>query len=299
MPPFHSRAIFVHLRTGTSSDVDVNPENLLLRITTRKGLVQVNQVDVPPNEELILTLRRERPGCYICMDGLCIQGVIRLEVSAETVKGKFVCAVLRPMRVDARSPTSRPSGEGWELNIDNRCKPTKAGTSGQPLDQLPSAELSLVGQVDGRPLCLTDCARILDLDGNADGTTGEGGRRSQVSLQPKGFRRSPSKGCSLEAITEAEKEEDRSSETSSGTAKEAPLWDPSTFDPSLFERTYQQLGGQGLEEGGQITWFNAGLRVGMGIGLGVCLGMGLGVGILTRTYQRTRSRITEVRSWIA
>lgn len=44
MPPFHSRAIFVHLRTGTSSDVDVNPENLLLRITTRKGLVQVSMI---------------------------------------------------------------------------------------------------------------------------------------------------------------------------------------------------------------------------------------------------------------
>lgn len=46
----------------------IHPENLVARVDG----IQVNQVDVPPNEELILTLRRERPGCYICMDGLVI-----------------------------------------------------------------------------------------------------------------------------------------------------------------------------------------------------------------------------------
>lgn len=41
------------------------------------------------------------------------------------------------------------------------------------------------------------------------------------------------------------------------------------------------------EEGGELTWFNAGVRVGVGIGLGVCLGVGLSVGLLLRTYQTT------------
>lgn len=40
-------------------------------------------------------------------------------------------------------------------------------------------------------------------------------------------------------------------------------------------------------EDGQLTWFNAGVRVGVGIGLGMCLGVGIGVGLLMRSYQAT------------
>lgn len=40
-------------------------------------------------------------------------------------------------------------------------------------------------------------------------------------------------------------------------------------------------------EDGQLTWFNAGVRVGVGIGLGMCLGLGIGVGLLMRSYQTT------------
>ncbi|XP_075504355.1 uncharacterized protein At1g01500-like [Primulina tabacum] len=40
-------------------------------------------------------------------------------------------------------------------------------------------------------------------------------------------------------------------------------------------------------EDGELSWFNAGVRVGVGIGLSVCLGVGIGVGLLARTYQGT------------
>ncbi|XWS25754.1 hypothetical protein CRYUN_Cryun27aG0094900 [Craigia yunnanensis] len=40
-------------------------------------------------------------------------------------------------------------------------------------------------------------------------------------------------------------------------------------------------------EDGELSWFNAGVRVGVGIGLGVCLGIGIGVGLLVHTYQAT------------
>ncbi|KAL3814138.1 hypothetical protein ACJIZ3_015406 [Penstemon smallii] len=40
-------------------------------------------------------------------------------------------------------------------------------------------------------------------------------------------------------------------------------------------------------EDGELSWFNAGVRVGVGIGLSVCLGLGIGVGLLVRTYQGT------------
>lgn len=40
-------------------------------------------------------------------------------------------------------------------------------------------------------------------------------------------------------------------------------------------------------EDGELSWFNAGVRVGVGIGLGMCVGIGIGVGLLMRTYQAT------------
>lgn len=39
------------------------------------------------------------------------------------------------------------------------------------------------------------------------------------------------------------------------------------------------------EEDGDLSWFNAGVRVGVGISLGICLGVGVGVGLLFRSYQ--------------
>ncbi|CAM8906897.1 unnamed protein product [Rhodiola kirilowii] len=44
-------------------------------------------------------------------------------------------------------------------------------------------------------------------------------------------------------------------------------------------------------EDGELSWFNAGVRVGVGIGLSVCLGLGVGVGLLARTYQGTTRQL--------
>lgn len=37
----------------------------------------------------------------------------------------------------------------------------------------------------------------------------------------------------------------------------------------------------------ELSWFNAGVRVGVGIGLSICVGIGIGAGLLARTYQGT------------
>lgn len=42
----------------------------------------------------------------------------------------------------------------------------------------------------------------------------------------------------------------------------------------------------GMEDG-ELSWFNAGVRVGVGIGLGIFLGVGIGVSLLARSYQTT------------
>lgn len=55
------------------------------------------------------------------------------------------------------------------------------------------------------------------------------------------------------------------------------------YDNSLHWNQTEYMEG----EDGELTWFNAGVRVGVGLGLGICLGVGIGVGLLVRTYQST------------
>ncbi|KAJ3672548.1 hypothetical protein LUZ60_007269 [Juncus effusus] len=50
------------------------------------------------------------------------------------------------------------------------------------------------------------------------------------------------------------------------------------------------------ETDGEMSWFNAGVRVGVGLGLGMCVGIGIGVGILMRSYQVT-TRSFKRRFW--
>lgn len=52
---------------------------------------------------------------------------------------------------------------------------------------------------------------------------------------------------------------------------------------NLYWRTEYMEG----EDWGELSWFNAGVRVGVGIGLGICVGIGVGVGLLVRTYHAT------------
>lgn len=49
----------------------------------------------------------------------------------------------------------------------------------------------------------------------------------------------------------------------------------------------EESGYGGGEDDGQLTWFNAGVRVGVGLGLGMCLGVGIGVGLIVHTYHAT------------
>ncbi|XP_078441683.1 uncharacterized protein At1g01500-like isoform X2 [Wolffia australiana] len=67
-----------------------------------------------------------------------------------------------------------------------------------------------------------------------------------------------------------------------------PEYDEARLEAKIFQDVVAEEEYGGLykeadtmdEEGGELSWFNAGVRVGVGIGLGICLG----VGLLARTY---------------
>ncbi|KAJ1686348.1 hypothetical protein LUZ63_017738 [Rhynchospora breviuscula] len=52
-------------------------------------------------------------------------------------------------------------------------------------------------------------------------------------------------------------------------------------------RSYNKAEYTDCEEEGELSWFNAGVKVGVGIGLGIFLGLGIGVGVLVQSYQST------------
>eukprot|EP00475_Leptophrys_vorax_P036800 TRINITY_DN6275_c0_g1_i1.p1 TRINITY_DN6275_c0_g1~~TRINITY_DN6275_c0_g1_i1.p1 ORF type:complete len:367 (-),score=-4.77 TRINITY_DN6275_c0_g1_i1:437-1492(-) len=141
----------------------------------------------------------------------------------------------------------------------------------------PALELCIVGNCDGAPVMLTE------------------------TVQLTARRKNHWKG-ELDAIPETEEGErlgnamapldhsQRASELRIGSDM-APFAKPPPSFASLYDHPGGYLehgGGGGGEEGsGELTWFNAGVRVGVGLGLGMCIGVGIGVGLLVKTYQTT------------
>jgi len=111
-------------------------------------------------------------------------------------------------------------------------------------------------------------------------------------------RRKVARHVTLDAIPEdeeVEKEQDVAT-TDDALARQRKLEMMETevdeYDESemkMGERYYPE--GMYVDEDGQLSWFNAGVRVGVGIGLGMCLGVGIGVGLLMRSYQATTSNL--------
>ncbi|KAK6136561.1 hypothetical protein DH2020_029702 [Rehmannia glutinosa] len=99
------------------------------------------------------------------------------------------------------------------------------------------------------------------------------------------YRKKQTRKGMLESIPEYEATQSREDDSSALTL------------PSRHYTEYKQqeeghrspyLGMEYLEgEDGELSWFNAGVRVGVGIGLSICLGVGIGVGLIVRTYQGT------------
>ncbi|KAJ4795707.1 Erythronate-4-phosphate dehydrogenase family protein [Rhynchospora pubera] len=58
-------------------------------------------------------------------------------------------------------------------------------------------------------------------------------------------------------------------------------------DAEFDYRSYNKAEFTDCEEEGELSWFNAGVKVGVGIGLGIFLGLGIGVGVLVQSYQST------------
>ncbi|KAL8225782.1 hypothetical protein R6Q57_018339 [Mikania cordata] len=158
--------------------------------------------------------------------------------------------------------------ERWSMECESMIGPNSRFLKGKQImgcDSMPPMiEVYVAGSFSGSPVILT--------------------KTLQISLRKKQTR----KGV-LDPIPEGETTE-LQKDVASGLDLQEAEYGPYKPENEYDYNNSLQWGGQNDYmdgEDGELTWFNAGVRVGVGLGLGICLGVGIGVGLLVRTYQST------------
>eukprot|EP00850_Spirogloea_muscicola_P018695 SM000174S03350 [mRNA] locus=s174:140342:141775:- [translate_table: standard] len=235
---------------------------------------------------------------YVTTDSLCLGGgaagaAVPFEVlhrDEQILCGSLVWAP--PGRHAARGAKAGGGGGGggegdvpgprWGWHLDAACTVGRQGCVflkarhdyTTPLTY-PTLEVCVVGRCSAVPVVLADTVKLT-------------ARRKNV------------RKAALDAIQEEDDESDRADDGASSPG--SSMDDEAALDTSLSaafaEKSPAAYGGYydlhghehaGYADGddGELSWFNAGVRVGVGLGLGMCLGLGIGVGLMVRTYQTT------------
>lgn len=272
------------------------PEALTIRYLPRTVgcSFEVNGSRVSPSEKVGLTLRRDRvdtesaEATYVGTDRLRTTGSLPFEVcDGEEI---LICGSVANSdgwrdaqgfdRLGAVGTLTKSCKNGWFM--DCRCAISSTGcaflkASGDFVNSgrtSPLMEVYIAGRYSGSPVILTQTVQMV-------------------------ARRKPSRRRTLDAIPEVD-EFDRTNNTLSladiaSQVEERTFYQEVDNKPERALRIYEP-GGYMEGDDGEITWFNAGVRVGVGIGLGMCVGIGIGVGLLMRTYQAT-TRTFRRRFW--
>ncbi|KAK7292724.1 hypothetical protein RJT34_15576 [Clitoria ternatea] len=262
--------------------VDDLPDHLTLCHPHRQIGVSlvINGSPVPASASAPIPLRRDRVDreaaevTYVATDSVRLTGSADFEVY-EKEGMLFLCGSLE--RSDATEWGNGSGGSGWSMDchvaagcvVGSGCSAffrPKLGVSA------PSIEVYVAGCCSGVPVILS----------------------KTIQMSPR--RRVP-RHATLDAIPEDEemiglREKEHGGAPVNGFAPhnrklqiaESEV-DDYDSDMKMGNGFYSQEMYPG--EDGQLSWFNAGVRVGVGIGLGMCVGIGIGVGLLMRSYQTT------------
>ncbi|XP_059651340.1 C-terminal binding protein AN-like [Cornus florida] len=257
--------------------VDSVPDHLTLRHLRREiGVsLEINGARMPASETASLTLRRDRLDkgssevTYVSTDSVRVTGALEFEVFEE--EEMILCGSLERLEVgwsNGSSGLENDSKTGWSMDCYTAAS-IACGSSAffQPKLGIssPSIEVYIAGCCSGVPVTLT----------------------KTILISP---RRRPMRNGMLDAIPEDE-EIGKEQRSGNGLLRQRKLQiteaeeDDYEADGKLGHGYYSEDMYAG--EDGQLSWFNAGVRVGVGIGLGMCLGVGIGVGLLMRSYQAT------------
>lgn len=244
---------------------ELTPEHLTLNHVplNRDTLLEVNGVRTSIYSDCVSTLlRRDRLDkkseevTFVSTDSFRTTGSVKFEVFDKDVL--LVSGVLDLCHGNGIHEDSDGYVSRWRMECETDMVAGNGFLKGVELE-IPVIEVCLAGSFGGNPIILS--------------------KNLQVFYRKKQMR----KGL-LEAIPENEAIVNQGEGSSSLSLKDAD------YPNYKHEHDYHSLY-SGMEYGegedGELSWFNAGVRVGVGIGLSVCLGIGIGVGLLARTYHGT------------
>lgn len=215
-------------------------------------------------------LRRDRvdkkseEATFVNTDSIRLTGSAKFEVFDK--EDLILSGVLDMSNSNGFTGESKSNAKRWSMNCESEITAGTGFLKGKQLGgaelPAPTIEVYITGCFSGTPIILT---KTLQLN----------------------FRKKHNRMSTLDAIPEYETTECQK-DVSPGLDMEVAEY--GNYKPEN-EEEYSNLYWRRTEymdgEDGELSWFNAGVRVGVGIGLGVCLGIGIGVGLLVRTYQTT------------
>lgn len=162
---------------------------------------------------------------------------------------------------------SRSSVKRWSMSCQTEMAPGSGFFKGKHVPEFPCPEIEVyvAGCFSGKPIILT--------------------KTLQLNCRKKQNRK-----CVLDAIPEYETTECQKDVSDHRHGLDLQVVDYRSFKPDqeeAYNNMYWHRTGYVDGEDGELSWFNAGVRVGVGIGLGICVGVGIGVSLLVRSYQTT------------
>ncbi|XP_020596860.1 uncharacterized protein At1g01500 [Phalaenopsis equestris] len=278
---FEIRLFYVRIFPCTP---DAVPPNLILSHLRREiGVVlEINGSRIPSSEPTFLTLRQDRLDCssgevtYLSTDGVRLTGSVEFEV-CDGDGNLILCGSLENMEAPGINGTlgfeghreSRDDPKArWSMNCFSAASIASSAFV-QPKFGIssPSIEVYVAGCFAGSPSILTQTIQLSPRKKVArSGALDAIPEDEEASCNPKSCREVFL--CSRSSLSDKDDCDEYNSEMNA-------------VGRSYYSEDFYS------EEDGQLSWFNAGVRVGVGIGLGMCIGIGIGAGLLLRSYQAT------------
>ncbi|CAN1126903.1 Uncharacterized protein At1g01500 [Linum perenne] len=213
-----------------------------------------------------LLLRRDRVDkrfeevTFVSTDSIRTTGSVKFEVF-----DKDDLILSGTMEMSSGNGESKSNGKRWSMKCESE---VTAGTNllkGKPVTgpEIPTIEVFVTGSFSGAPVILTKTLRLC--------CRKKHNRKGKLDSIPED-----------ETTDSLKLESPQDDDLQVAEYRNYKLEDEEDYGNMYWRRT-EFIDG----EDGELSWFNAGVRVGVGIGLGICVGVGIGVGLLVRTYQST------------
>ncbi|CAI8616940.1 unnamed protein product [Vicia faba] len=241
----------------TLNHVPLNPDTLLEVNGVRSSIYSDGMSTLLKRDRVD---RKSEEVTFVSTDSIRTSGSVKFEVFDKD--NLLLFGALELCNSNGVVRESNSSGQSWSMKCESNIIPgTRFFKEKQlllPETTLPTIEVYIAGSFSGTPIILTKTLHL----------------SSQKRHSRKGV---------LNAIPEND-----ANENGKGPSSALALQAPDYMHDKLEDEDYQSLYTRTAYadgEDGELSWFNAGVRVGVGIGLSVCLGIGIGVGIMVKTYQ--------------